>query len=268
MKAERFILPDGGTLTWYEAGRGRPLALLHGWGSSAAVFSELVSMLADDFRLLVPDLPGHGASSPASQNNLASIAAALNCWLAAMENTSVALGGWSLGGMLALEMTRQKPLTVDHLLLIATTPRFTSGDAWMFGLPAVQVRALARNLARRFEPTLADFFNLAFAGEDISGQRLQAIRNFAVKRSRLPEPTAALELLHVFSAQNQLDILSQIDQPALVIHGGLDQITPLEAGRYLADKLPRGALLEFPGVGHGPFLSRPRQVVASIMEFC
>jgi len=267
VKAERFSLPDGGTMTWYEAGRGRPLVLLHGWGSSAAVFSELVSMLADDFRLLVPDLPGHGASSPAAQNNLASIAAALNCWLAAIEDTPVVLGGWSLGGMLALEMTRQKPLTVDRLLLIATTPRFTSGENWMFGLPVVQVRALARNLARHFEATLADFFNLAFAGEAISRQRLQEIRNFAVMRSCLPEPAAALELLTVFSAQNQLGILSQIDQPALVMHGELDQITPLEAGRYLADTLPRGAFLKFPGVGHGPFLSRPRKVVDSIMEF-
>jgi len=68
--------------------------------------------------------------------------------------------------------------------------------------------------------------------------------------------------------QNQLGLLSQIDQPALVMHGALDQIVPLEAGRYLAETLPRGALLEFPGVGHGPFLSRPRDVVDSIVEFC
>lgn len=268
MKTETFSLPDGGVLTWYEAGRGRPLVLLHGWGSSASAFSELVTMLADDFRLLVPDLPGHGASSPALQNDLVNISASLNCWLMAIENTPVALGGWSLGGMLALEMARQKPLTIDRLLLIATTPRFTSGDDWTCGLPAVQVRALARNLTRRFEATLADFFNLAFAGEDLSRQRLRDIRNFAVKRSCLPEPTVALELLHVLSGQNQLGFLSQIEQPALVMHGDLDQITPVEAGRYLADTLPRGVLMEFAGVGHGPFLSRPQDVVDKIMEFC
>jgi pimeloyl-[acyl-carrier protein] methyl ester esterase len=217
---------------------------------------------------LIPDLPGHGASSPAVQNDLVSIAAALNCWLEATESTPVALGGWSLGGMLALEMARQKPLRIDRLLLIGTTPRFTSGDDWTFGLPEVQVRALGRNLARRFETTLADFFNLAFAGEDISKERLHAIRSFAVKRSSLPDRIAAMELLNGFCEQNQLDLLTHIDQPALIIHGELDQITPLAAGRYLANKLPHGEFLEFSGVGHGPFLSRPQEVVDRILEFC
>jgi pimeloyl-[acyl-carrier protein] methyl ester esterase len=255
LKLERFILPDGGDLAWYEAGKGRPLVLLHGWATSASAFSELVAMLADDFRLLVPDLPGHGVSSPAVQNDLESIA-------------PVALGGWSLGGMLALEMARQKPQRIDRLLLIGTSPRFTSGDDWTFGLPEVQVRALGRNLARRFETTLADFFNLAFAGEDISKERLRAIRSFAVKQGPLPDPVAAMELLNGFSEQNQLEFLSHIDQPALVIHGGLDHVTPLAAGRYLAERLPHGEFLEFPGVGHGPFLSRPQEVVDRILEFC
>ncbi len=268
MKLERFKLPGGDDLAWYEAGHGRPLVLLHGWAMSASVFSELASMLADDFRLLIPDLPGHGASSPAARNDLESITSRLNCWLEATESAPVVLGGWSLGGMLALEMARQNPQSVDRLLLFGTTPRFTSGDGWAFGLPEAQVRVLSRNLARRFETTLADFFNLAFAGEDISRERLRAIRNFAVKRSPPHDRVAAMELLSGFCEENQLDILSHINQPTLVVHGELDQITPLAAGRYLAARLPHGEILELPGVGHGSFLSRPQEVVDSLLEFC
>jgi pimeloyl-[acyl-carrier protein] methyl ester esterase len=77
-----------------------------------------------------------------------------------------------------------------------------------------------------------------------------------------------MELLNGFSEQNQLDLLSHIVQPALVIHGGLDQITPLAAGRYLAARLPHGDFFELPGVGHAPFLSRPQEVVDRILEFC
>ena len=77
-----------------------------------------------------------------------------------------------------------------------------------------------------------------------------------------------MELLNGFSEQNQLDLLKHIDQPTLVIHGELDQVTPLAAGRYLAEQLPNGDFLELPGVGHGPFLSRPQEVVDSILEFC
>ncbi len=268
MKEECFKLTDGRNLTWYETGQGRPLVLLHGWAMAAAAFSELASLLANDFRLLIPDLPGHGKSDPAGNNDLYGVASSLNRWLAAIESTPVALGGWSLGGMLALEMARQKPLAIERLVLIGTTPRFASGDDWTFGLPVVQVRALARNLERRFETTLSDFFNLAFAGEDISKERLREIRNFAVKRGPLPDPGAALTLLEGLAVQNQLDTLAQIGQTTLVMHGEMDQITPLAAGKYLAEALPHGQLMEFPGVGHALFLSRPQEVAAKLREFC
>ncbi len=268
MKQSCFRLPDGRQLTWYEIGQGRPLVLLHGWAMSAAVFSEIAVLLGDGFRLLIPDLPGHGASSPSPQNGLADIAADLACWLAAVEKNPVALVGWSLGGMLGLEIARQEKVPVKRLVLIGTTPRFTTSSDWLFGLPLAQVRALARNLERRFEATLADFFALAFAGEKINAERLRTIRNFAVKRSPLPDRTVALSLLNMLADQDQRNVLSEIHQPTLVLHGELDQITPASAGRSLAERLPQGTYVEFPGVGHGPFLSRPQEAVAIIREFC
>ncbi len=268
MKEARFDLPDGRQLTWYETGQGSPLVLLHGWSMSAAVFSEIATLLSPDFRLLIPDLPGHGRSSPALQNDLAGIAADLGRWIAAIEKVPVALIGWSLGGMLALEIARQNKLPVDRLVLIATTPRFTMSDDWSFGLPSAQVRALARNLERRFEATLGDFFSLAFAGETIARERLRTIRTFAVRQSPLPDYDAAMGLLNLLAVQDQRKELSEIYQPALVLHGDLDQISPVAAGRYLAEMLPMGSFAGFSGVSHCPLLSRPQEVAAKIREFC
>ncbi len=268
MKEACFNLPDGRQLTWYETGQGRPLVLLHGWSMSAAVFSEIATLLSADFRLLIPDLPGHGKSAPALQNDLAGVAADLSCWLAVIEQKPVMLAGWSLGGMLSLELANMNNLPVDHLILIGTTPRFTSSSDWPFGLPAVQVNALVRNLRRRFEPTLADFFSLAFAGEDISNERLRTIRNFAVRQSPLADPGVALSLLNMLAVHDQRSILSDIHQPTLVLHGDLDQIAPVAAGRSLAEMLPHGHFVGFAGVGHAPFLSQPQAVVEKIREFC
>ena len=268
MKKNRFKQPDGRSLTWYEIGQGRPLVLLHGWCMSAAVFNEVAAALSADFRLLIPDLPGHGESCPAPQNDLAGIANDLSHWLSAVEQTPVALGGWSLGGMLALEIASQNMLPVERLVLIATTPRFTVHEDWRFGLPSVQVRALSRNLERRFEATLGDFFSLAFAGEAIAKERLRTVRRFAVHQSPLPDRSVALGLLKVLASQDQREILAQIHQPVLVIHGEIDQIAPVAAGRCLAAMLPHGSLAEFSGVGHGPFLSQPQAAVAKIREFC
>jgi pimeloyl-[acyl-carrier protein] methyl ester esterase len=268
LKAANFQLPDGRQLAWYEIGQGRPLVLLHGWAMSAAVFSEVAALLSADFRLLIPDLPGHGNSSASLQNDLAGISADLGCWLTDIEQEAVTLVGWSLGGMLSLEVAHQKQLPVDRLVLVGTTPRFTMSDDWAFGLPAVQVRALARNLERSFEATLAGFFALAFAGESMSKERLRTIRSFAVKQSPLPDHDAALGLLKLLASQDQRAILPEIHQPALVLHGDLDQIAPVAAGRALAEMLPKGLFSAFSGVGHGPFLSQPQAVVAKIREFC
>jgi pimeloyl-[acyl-carrier protein] methyl ester esterase len=268
VKENHFKLADGRQLAWYEIGQGRPLVLLHGWSMSAAVFSEIARLLASEFRLLIPDLPGHGNSSPPQQKDLAGIAVDLVHWIAATEHNPVTLIGWSLGGMLSLEIVNQNRLPVDRLVLIGTTPRFTSSDDWLPGLPIVQVRSLARNLKRRFEAALGDFFSLAFAGEDISKERLRAIRNFAVRQCPLPDRTVALDLLNMLAVQDQREILSDIHQPVLVMHGSLDRIAPVTAGRYLAESLPQGRFVEFAGVGHSVFLSKPQEAATNIREFC
>jgi len=268
MKERQFQRPGGGSLTWYEAGQGRLLVLLHGWAMSAAAFQELAGLLAENYRVLVPDLPGHSKSSPAGRNDLAGLSGVLTDWLSSLAAKPYTLVGWSLGGMLSLQIASDGKLPVERLSLIGTTPKFTAGDDWPFGLPATQVRAMARNLKRQFETTLAEFFSLAFAGESLSIDRLRMIRNFAVRASSLPDQDVAFELLNMLAVQDQRDILCDIHIPAMVLHGELDQISPVGAGRAMAAMLPFGEYVPFAGIGHAPFLSKPHDVAVRLLEFC
>jgi len=268
MKERQFERSDGGHLTWYETGQGRPLVLLHGWAMSAAAFQELAGLLAENYRVLIPDLPGHGKSSPADQNDLVGLSDLLTDWLLSQSVEPCVLVGWSLGGMLSLQIASDGKLPVERLALIGSTPKFTIGDDWSFGLPPTQVRAMARNLKRQFETTLSEFFSLTFIGEKISIDRLRTIRNFAVRASSLPDQTVAFELLNMLAEQDQRDILTDIHIPAMVLHGELDQVSPVGAGRAMADMLPLSEFVPFPGIGHAPFLSKPHDVAASLLEFC
>jgi pimeloyl-[acyl-carrier protein] methyl ester esterase len=268
MKERQFERFDGSQLTWYEAGQGRPLVLLHGWAMSAAAFQELAGLLAVNFRVLVPDLPGHGKSSPADKNDLAGLTDVLTDWLSSHIVEPCVLVGWSLGGMLALQIANEGKLPVERLALIGSTPKFTVGDDWSFGLPATQVRAMARNLKRQFETTLSEFFSLTFVGEKISIERLRTIRNFAVRASSVPDQEVAFELLYMLAEQDQRDILCDIHIPAMVLHGELDRISPVGAGRAMAAMLPLGEFVPFAGIGHAPFLSKPHDVAARLLELC
>lgn len=268
MKASQFPTADGRRLTWYETGQGKPLILLHGWAMSAAAFHELAGLLGENFRVLVPDLPGHGQSDPAAQSDLAGLANILSDWLKDLAVAPCALVGWSLGGMLSLRIAADEVLSVRRLVLIGATPKFTKSDDWPFGLPVTEVRAMARNLKKRFEATLGEFFSLTFAGETIPVDRLRTIRDFAVRSSSLPDRDTAFALLNMLAEQDQREILPAIQAPTMILHGELDRISPVGAGRAMADLLPRAEFISLAGIGHAPFLSQPHDIASRLAEYC
>ena len=260
-------LPDGRQLAWQETGSGPPLVLLHGWSLAGTAFLELAGQL-DGYRLLLPDLPGHGASAPPALATLPALADDLAAWLAAVAPGPCLLGGWSLGGMLAMELAARAGTPVERLVLLATTPRFTIAADWPHGLPAGQVQALRRNLRTAFEATLGAFFELAFVPGEADTARLREIRALAVRPGGLPDRATAAALLGLLAEHDQRWLLPAVRCPALVLHGSLDRVTPVGAGRALAAALPQGALHELGSLGHAPFWTRPAEVGQAIREFC
>ena len=242
------------------------LVLVHGWAISGLAFAELAEQLKGQFRLLLPDLTGHGNSSSSRDVSLRTLAQDLRDWLTVVAPGPICLGGWSLGGMVAMQMASESCADLSGLILIGTSPRFTSSTDWSHGLPATQVRALRRNLLRRFDATLADFFRLTFAGEEIAEQRVATIRRFALYPGELVDPQVASTLLEVLEHQDQRTLLKNLTLPALVIHGEQDQVTPLAAGEWFGSQLPEVKREVIPGAGHAPFWSRPQQVAMMIAE--
>jgi pimeloyl-[acyl-carrier protein] methyl ester esterase len=265
-----WLLADGRRLAFREAGSGRPLVLLHGWAMSSAVFTEALQALAGDFRVLAPDLRGHGASDPADGCALEDFAGDLRQWLEGLGISSLDLLGWSLGGQVAMSLAPLLGKGVGRLLLVASTPCFTAREGWSAGLPAVQVKAMARGLKRRYRETLADFFAAQFRAGEVSSARLEEIRAFAAPGpgSVLPPAETALAALETLQTADLRGELSGVEAPTLVLHGDGDRIIPSDAGRYLAAHLPQGRFAGLADTGHAPFLSRPEQCFTLWREFC
>jgi pimeloyl-[acyl-carrier protein] methyl ester esterase len=263
------VLADGRRLAYGESGSGPALVLLHGWAMSSVVFSELSAELSRDFRVLAPDLRGHGGSDPGSGYGCSALAADLSEWFTALNLRDAALLGWSLGGEVALTLAAAAPVRsrLRALALVATTPRFCAGDDWTAGLPVTQLRALARDLRRNYLKTMGDFFALQFAGETLPKERYQEILRFAVRAGRLPEPEIALAGLETLGQEDLRHLLPQLELPTLVVHGELDRIVLPEAGRFLAATLPQARLELWPQVGHAPFISDPVRFCSLLRNF-
>ncbi len=262
-----FTLPDGRRLAFVSRGSGRPLVLIHGWSMSAAVFSEILESLAAERLVLVPDLPGHGASDPGPAYDAAALAGDLEAWLLASGHREIDLIGWSLGGQVALELARLETLRVRRLLLVATTPCFVTNADWPHGLPAGQVRAMARDLRRDYPGTLEAFFHLQFGGDDLAPESLESLLASAFHAAPRPPLDAALAALEALRRADLRGRLTGVVCPTLVHQGSLDRITMPAAAQALAEGLPAGRLHLVPGVGHAPFLSRPGETLELWREF-
>lgn len=263
------VLADGRRLGYRECGSGPVLVLLHGWAMSSVVFSELSAELSRDFRVLAPDLRGHGGSDPGSGYGCSAFAADLSEWFTRLDLRHAALLGWSLGGEVALTLAAEAPLRnrLRALVLVATTPRFAAGAGWSGGLPTTQLRALARDLRRNYLKAMGDFFALQFVGETLPQERRQQILRFAVRAGRLPEPDIALAGLETLAEEDLRHLLPQLQLPTLVVHGELDRIVLPEAGRFLATTLPQARLELWPQVGHAPFISDPLRFCSLLRNF-
>lgn len=89
-------------------GRGRPLLLVHGLGSSRRAWSLISLALAEQREVIAIDLPGHGDTPAESDSGtFAGLARSLDEWLVAQDLVGVDMVGSSMGGRLVLEMARR-----------------------------------------------------------------------------------------------------------------------------------------------------------------
>jgi pimeloyl-[acyl-carrier protein] methyl ester esterase len=263
-----FVETSAGVNIHYEdIGSGRPLVLIHGWGGSALLW-RFQRELAEDFRLIIPDLRGHGDSSGSAESfALEDLVRDVIALFEKLNLADAVLAGWSLGSQAAMASFPMLRKRLSGLVLVGATARFTTTEGYPHGLPADEIRGMGLRLKRGYERTMGDFFRSMFAEGELSPEMEDRIAREITAYGRLPEPSVARAGLSVLASADLREMLPEIDRPVLLIHGDKDEICPPEAARYLAKRLPKARLLEFAGAGHALPLSRPVEFNAHIREF-
>jgi len=119
---ERFAETKGCRLRYFVGGRakGAPLVLLHGLGGCAANWVDVAPLLSEARRVLIPELPGHGLSTPLpAVPNLAVFADRVRVVAEREGMLPAAFVGHSLGGIVALRLALRQPDDVNALVLAA-----------------------------------------------------------------------------------------------------------------------------------------------------
>jgi len=249
------------TLALTSWGEGPPLVLLHGFTGAGSAFDHLRDALGGRFRCVVPDLPGHGHSPPATGWD-----DALEDLGAALPGESFFLAGYSMGARLALGFALRHPSRVRALLLesgppgiedVAERERRREEDEQLAGLA---LREGVPAFVARWEqhPTLAGLRELP--ASMAAALRERRLRNSAAGLA------SALRYLGTGAQPPLWDELALLRIPTLLLAGERDaKFTAI--ARRMAERIPGARLLLLPSSGHSPHLEAPAAYVEALIGF-
>jgi pimeloyl-[acyl-carrier protein] methyl ester esterase len=234
-----------------------PLVFLHGWGQSAQVWYPQQQTFPHAHFM---NLPGHGGEADSTT------------WMEALAKQlpqqPCTLVGWSLGGMLAMQLAITYPEKVKSLVLVSSTAKFRASPDWVYGCPEHIFNGFEQGIAHQTGKTMSRFFALMFHGEGMPRKDYQHIAHHAVDRHHPPSEQALHYGLTLLSDLDLRDELVSIQQPALIIHGECDAIVQVESADYLAEHMPHATLCRFKHIGHAPFLSSRKQFHSLLEQWC
>lgn len=249
---------------------GVPLLLIHGWAMHGGMWQGVAEKLAQHFNVLAVDLPGHGYSrGQRTEDRGQRFAERLDeivDTLSVQFNEPLTVCGWSLGGQVALRWAMCYPQQVQRLILVSSTPCFVRRAGWDHGLSVAVLQEFSTALRQNYAPTLKRFLALQLRGSDRERELLSAMRDtlFARGEPDLDALQAGLEILRDCDLR---DGLPSITQPALIVAGERDALTPLAAAQYMAEHMPDAQLVGIAGAAHVPFLSHPDEFVKHLVKF-
>jgi len=243
-------------------GDGPSVVLLHGFPFDRSLWREQAAALGAEYRVVTPDLRGHGASSvTGGQTTMETMAEDVAALLDEMALSRVVLGGLSMGGYVALAFMRLFPERVRALVLADTRPQ---GDT-------VEARATREETARKaleegmsvIEESMLPKL-LAPATFEREPHKVERVREMI--RGTRPEGAAA-SLRGMAVRRDQTDLLAEIKVPTLIIVGSEDPITPVADAETMGTKISGSLINVIDGAGHVSNVERPAEFNRALADF-
>ncbi|WP_271078459.1 alpha/beta fold hydrolase BchO [Aurantiacibacter sp. MUD61] len=269
-EASRFVTAGG--LDWHvqQVGEGPSLLLLHGTGASCHSWAGVMEKLAQDFTLIVPDLPGHGftAGSLRGGPTLPNVTKALSALMDELGQHPDAIAGHSAGVAIALDYARTH---APKIPVIGFGPAITPFP----GLAAKLFPAMAKMLF--VNPLVPRIFA---ATTRIPGETERFLRR-ATGSTIAPEYLAcyeallgnhrhcegALEMMANWDLDTFSEGLGEVSNPVLLVHGRKDKAVPTGAVDGAASRLPNAKLTLLDNLGHLAHEEAPQTAAQLINGF-
>lgn len=235
--------------------RGRKVLLIHGAGGNAHPWQRVIDGLAPKHSPAAPDLPGHGRSS--GVEGLMSVhdyADFVTHIMDALQMKSAVIGGWSMGGAVAMDLALRHPARVEALILVATAAKFAVEDDYLKQHWSVMMgRAPQQFVTDAFAPkTVKENFDL------VRESWMEQIKT---------DPRVRYTDLRACSQVDLRDSIAKIDKPTLILAGAEDKGTPPSDSELIHSKIKGSQLNVIADAGHMIPMEKPAEVNGAIDKF-
>lgn len=248
------------------------LVLLHGLGSQAHTWDKFANEVYGSFRVVVPDLRGHGDSDHARDGyHLSKFVEDIRALARHLNMDKFDLIGHSLGAMIAIEFASQYPQMVKRLVLEEGGPGLNADIARNATFESY-VRPLGFDTDDEAKSWLRDRHP-----NDDDGQIEQRLE-FTMKRNWADKWVSRLdhELIWIMAGSSSVvttendslwEKMSSLPCRTLLVHGEASPLLSEETAQRLVNALPVGELVNIPGVGHSVHSEATSQFKGAVLNF-
>lgn len=226
-------------------GGGPPLLLINGLGCDTRLFGPLTTLLKGSFTVINYDQQQAGRSGkPGRTASIAELAEEALGLLARLGISKTSVFGFSMGGMIAMELAAGHPGTVDRLFLVSTAPSINRP------FPVSKDIKEMMHSTEITDGLLTDVF-LNFFGPDY--RKKIPVGAYLDFRHNDPEPQPASAYLRQLETLDSADLSNRagrIVSPTLLFAGSEDRVIPPANSRWLNQRIRTSRIEMVKGAGH------------------
>lgn len=239
------------------------IVFFHGWGMNSEVWHETAQALSKNYRITLIDLPGFGKN--ANVDCVFELDELTECVLPHVPEKSIVVG-WSMGGLVAMNIALHHPEHVSKLVLISSNAQFVISDEWPFAMKTEVLDGFVKNLSEDYKLTLQRFLMLQARGGDNAKETIRALKQRLYQHGE-PSSDALKGGLQLLKNTSFVTRLSEIDLPVLLLFGRLDALVPAAAANEMKMRFPQASLHLFSKAAHAPFISHFSEFINELSVF-
>ena len=228
-----------------------PLVLVHGAGGSYLHWPSEIRRLSGEHTLAI-DLPGHGESRGDGEETIDAYASDVLGFMDELSIPRAVITGHSMGSAIALRLSLDYPERVHALILIGAGAKLRVHPKLIQCCTSENTYPEAVSLVIEWSFSPQADQRLV----ELAGDRMVGTPHMVVHKDFL-----------ACKAFDDRERLNEIQQPALIICGSEDKMTPVRFSHFLIDVLPDARLEIIPDAGHMVMLEQPANVAALIKKF-